>query len=133
MVKVPIDVTDGLSLVTPSVVKTRAAKRYAFLFQDCKEGDIDEKLTIVDIDPNRDRHFADARVVVTMTIGASQVEGHHGHHLVCFDPEGRYAFFSNPGDGTIEVSSLRDLQIKTKITVGGTPAAMACIGGGVHH
>ena len=133
VVKVPIDVTDGLSLVTPKVVKTRSAKRYAFIFQDRKESELEEKLTIVDLDPNRDRHFGDARVVVTMTVGASKVEGHHGHHSVGFDPEGRIACVTNPGDGTIDVLSLSDLRMKARLKVGGTPAAIACNGGGVHH
>ncbi|MCA9074712.1 MAG: hypothetical protein KDA93_06750 [Planctomycetaceae bacterium] len=131
--KVPIDVTDGLSLVTPSIIKTRSAKRYAFVFQDCKEGDIEEKLTIIDLDPNRDRHFADARVVTTMTVGASKIEGHHGHHSICFDPDGRFACFTNPGDGTLTVVSLSDLRAKMVLQVGGTPAAIVCTGGGAHH
>ena len=133
VVKLPIDVTDGLSLVTPRVVRTRTAKRYAFLFQDRSEGDLTEKLTIVDLDPNRDRHFADARVAATLDVGASRVEGHFGHHSVCFDPDGRFACLANPGDGTIWVVSLKNLEVKAKLKVGGTPAALSCIGGGAYH
>ncbi|REJ88395.1 MAG: hypothetical protein DWQ34_22695 [Planctomycetota bacterium] len=133
VVKLPIDVADGLSLVTPSVVRTRSAKRYAFLFQDRTEGDLTEKLTIVDLDPNRDRDFTDARVATTLDVGASQVEGHFGHHSVCFDPDGRFACLTNPGDGTIWVVSLKDLEVKAKLKVGGTPTAVSCIGGRAHH
>ena len=133
VIKIPIPVADGLRLVTPAVVKTRSAKRYAFVFHDRTGSDISEKLTVIDLDPNRDRHFADARMAVTMPIGASKVEGHYGHHSVCFDPDGRYACVANPGDGTIDVISLRSLQMVARMQVGGSPSAVTCVGGGVHH
>ncbi|WP_145371973.1 YncE family protein [Maioricimonas rarisocia] len=129
VVKVPIDVADGLSLVTPKVVRTRGGKRYAFLFQDRKEGDIQEKLTIVDLDPNGDRDFADARVTTTLPVGASKVEGHFGHHGICFAPNGKFAVVTNPGDGTLQVLSLEDLEFEATLQVGGTPSAIGSTGG----
>lgn len=133
VVTVPIDVKDGLSLVTPRVVRTRSGKRYAFLFQDRKEGDIQEKLTIVDLDPNGDRDFSDASVAATLPVGASKVEGHFGHHAISFDPDGRYGIVTNPGDGTIQVLSLNELQFEATLKVGGTPSAIVSTGGGAHH
>ncbi|MBC7967163.1 MAG: hypothetical protein H7Z17_14715, partial [Fuerstia sp.] len=58
VVKLPIDVADGLSLTTPEVVLASGGKRYAFLFQDKKEGELQEQLTIVDLDPNGDRNLS---------------------------------------------------------------------------
>ncbi len=132
VIKLPINVADGLSLTTPEVVLASGGKRYAFLFQDRKEGEIQEQLTIVDLDPDGDRNFSDARIAKTIPVGASKVDGHHGHHSVSFDSEGRLACFTNPGDGTIWVMSLKDLTVRAKSIVGGTPTAICAMGAPEH-
>jgi len=132
VIKLPIDVAEGLSLTTPEVVLASGGKRYAFLFQDRKEGEAQEQLTIVDLDPNGDRNLSDAKIAKTIPVGASKVDGHHGHHSVAFDSEGRLACFTNPGDGTIWVMTLRDLTIRAKAIVGGTPGAIAALGAPEH-
>ncbi len=132
VVKLPIEVESGLSLTTPEVVLASGGKRYAFLFHDKREGDLQEKLTIVDLDPNGDRDFSDAKIAKTMPVGSSKVEGHHGHHSVSFDSEGRIACFTNPGDGTIWVMTLKDLTVRAKSIVGGTPSAIVALGAPEH-
>ena len=132
VIMLPIDVADGLTLTTPEVVLASGGKRYAFLFQDQQEGELQEQLTIVDLDPNGDRNLSDAKIAKTIPVGASKVDGHHGHHSVSFDSEGRLACFTNPGDGTIWVMSLKDLTIRAKSVVGGTPAAIVAIGAPEH-
>lgn len=132
VVRLPINVADGLTLVTPEVVLAAGGKRYAFLFQDRKEGDIQELLTIVDLDPNGDRDFSDASVVKTIPVGASLVDGHSGHHGIAFDSEGRYACITNPGDGTIWLMTLKDLKVQFKSLVGGIPTAITGIGAAPH-
>ncbi len=132
IVKLPINVADGLSLTTPEVVLASGGKRYAFLFQDKQEGELQEQLTVVDLDPNGDRNFSDAAIAKTIPVPASKVDGHHGHHSVSFDSEGRTACFTNPGDGTIWVMSLQDLAIRAKAVVGGTPGAIVAIGAPEH-
>lgn len=132
VVKLPINVEAGLSLTTPEVVLASGGKRYAFLFQDKKESDAQEKLTIVDLDPNGDRNLSDAAIAKTIPVPASKVDGHYGHHSVSFDSEGRTACFTNPGEGTIWVISLRDLTVRAKAIVGGTPGAIVAIGAPEH-
>jgi hypothetical protein len=132
LVKLPIPVAEGLKLTTPEVVLASGGKRYAFLFQDRTEGDVQEQLTIVDLDPNGDRNFADSRIAKTIPVGASKVDGHHGHHSVAFDSEGRIACFTNPGDGTLWVMSLRDLAVRAKSVVGGTPGSIVALGAPEH-
>lgn len=132
VIKLPIEMKDGLSLVTPEVVLASGGKRYAFLFQDRKEGEVQEQLTIVDLDPNGDRDLSDAKIAKTMPVPASKVAGHHGHHSVAFDSEGRLACFTNPGEGTIWVMTLRDLEVRAKSIVGGTPGAIVAIGAPEH-
>ncbi|MEM9703867.1 MAG: hypothetical protein AAF907_15625, partial [Planctomycetota bacterium] len=129
VVKLPIPTADGLSLVTPKVGSALTGKRYAFLFQNKKEGEIEEKLTVVDLDPNGDRNFSDAAIVKTMGIGASQVEGHFGHHAIDFCDDRRFGFLSNPGDGQIWIVNLANLQVIGKYRVGGMPTAVISVGG----
>jgi DNA-binding beta-propeller fold protein YncE len=67
-------------------------------------------------------------VVKTLKVGKSAVEGHFGHHDIAFDAEKRLGFFTNPGDGTISVLSLKTLEVVTTFKVGGTPTAIVAIG-----
>lgn len=129
IVKVPIRVADGLKLTTPKTVLS-LGKRYAFLFQDRTdaESDAQEQLTIVELDPNRDRDYSDARVKTSLPVGASAVEGHSGHHALSFDVYGRYAVFTEPASGIINVLSLKQLQVVARFRVGGIPDSIVAVG-----
>jgi hypothetical protein len=127
--KLPLPVAEGLALTTPKCVKTSAGKRYAFLFSDRRDSEATETLTIVDLDVNGDGDFGDAAIAKTLTVGASKVEGHSGHHEICFSGNRRFACFTNPGDGSIWVMSLLNLEIESKISVGGNPTHVLAIGG----
>ncbi len=134
VVKLPIDTPDGLSLTTPSVAVTAAGKRYAFLFQDRKEGDVAEQLVVVDLDPNADRDFSDAKVVKQLPVAASAVTGHYGHHEIDIDADGRYGVVTNPGSGKLQLLSLNDLEFVGEFEVGGMPTKVLCVGGkAIHH
>ena len=130
VVKVPIETQEGLSLVTPVVAKAKTGKRYAFVFLDRKHGEGPEYLQIVDLDPNGDRDFSDATPVKRLTVGASAIDGHYGHHDISIDPSGRFAFIANPGDGRTDVLSLDSLEIEGQVKVGGKPGRMICTGTG---
>lgn len=129
VVQLKIPVEDGLSLVTPEVTMAATGKRYGFVFQDRKEGEGDEKLTIVDLDPNRDRNFSDATIFKTFNVGPSELEGHYGHHSISVDEDNRLAFISNSGNGQIWVMSLVNLRIIGKYRVGGMPTTLVSVGG----
>lgn len=133
IVKVKIPVADGLQLMTPKTVLS-LGKRYAFLFQNRVDADSDvqEKLTVVELDANRDREFSDAKVKTTIDVGASNVKGQHGHHAVTFDAYGRYAVFTEPGEGVINVLSLKDLRVVARFKVGGSPDSILAIGAQDH-
>ena len=133
VIKVPITVADGLKLSTPKSVLS-LGKRYAFLFQDRTdaESDVQEQLTIVELDPNRDRDYSDARVRMNIPVGASKVEGHHGHHAVSFDAYGRYAVFTEPADGILNVMSLQNLRVVARFRVGGVPDSIVAVGAPEH-
>lgn len=126
--KVSIPTSAGRALTTPQCVVTKSNKQYAFLFSDRKGSDEKETLHVVDLDPNNDGKFSDAKVCKTMDVGESKIEGHGGHHSVCFSPNRRLAFISNPGEGSIWIMTLSDLEVNAKISVGGTPSKVIAIG-----
>ncbi len=129
LVKVAIKPADGLSLVTPATVFASSGKRYAFVFQGKQSGDVAEKLTIVDLDPNGDRDFSDAAIAKTLEVGPSNPQGHNGRHAITFDDDARFGILAIPGSGEIWVLSLESLTIVGKYKVGGTPIKILAVGG----
>jgi len=86
-------------------------------------------LHIVDLDPNSDGNYSDAKLTKSIAVGASKIEGHNGHHEICFVPRRKLAMLSNPGDGSIWVLSLTDLEVQAKISLSGTPTRLVAVGG----
>ena len=128
-VTVALNVKKGTQAVTPHVAVTPEGKAYAFIFHDHAKGvDVEDALEIVALDPNGDGDCSDAKVVKTLKVGKSAVEGHFGHHDMAFDAEKRFAFITNPGDGTISVLSLKSLDVVNTFKVGGTPTALVALG-----
>lgn len=129
VVKLKIPAADGLRLTTPETVLS-LGNRYAFVFQDRTdaESEVQEQLTVVELDPNRDRDFSDARVKATIPVGASKIDGHHGHHAIAFDAFGRNAVFTEPGEGMLNVFSLKDLRVVARFKVGGSPDSITAVG-----
>lgn len=119
----------GTKAVTPAVVQTPWGKSYALIFHDREpEGEGQDTLTILDLDPNRDGDCRDVKIVKNLAVGPSAVQGHYGHHDVAFDGEGRWAFFTNPGEGSIAAMSLKDLEVKAVFQVGGKPTTILAHG-----
>ncbi|MCG6158229.1 hypothetical protein [Rubinisphaera margarita] len=133
VMKLPIEVADGLSLTTPQPILTAAGKRLAILFQDRKVGDGEELLTIVDLDPNGDRDFSDAEVARTIVVGPTEIDGHYGHHSIAFDSDGAYACLSNSGDGTLWLISLISFEVLAEFNVEGCPGSVLAIGARNRH
>jgi len=128
-VVVPLGVKKGTQAVTPEVAVTPDGKAYAFVFHDHAKGvDVEDALEIVALDPNGDGDCSDAKVVKSLKVGKSAVEGHFGHHDIAFDAEKQFGFFTNPGDGTVSMLSLKSLEIVTTFKVGGTPTAIVALG-----
>ena len=129
-ISLPLNVKKGCRALTPAIVTTPEGKTYALVFHDHASGvAVEDALQIFDLDPNGDNDCSDAKLVKTLTVGNSAVEGHFGHHDVAFDADGRYAFFTNPGDGTLSVLSLKTLEIVQTLPIGGRPGAIVARGG----
>lgn len=127
---VPLAGTKGTSAVTPECVVAPDGKPYAVVFHDKKkDADAEDTLEVIALDPNGDGSYADAKSVKALKVGKSAVDGHYGHHAVAFDATRRYGFFTNPGDGTISVLSLKTWEVVAAFPVGGTPTAVIARGG----
>jgi hypothetical protein len=120
----------GTKPVTPVIMKTAAGRYLALVFHDRSPGsDAQDSLDVVDLDPNRDGNWSDAQLVKSLPVGPSAVSGHFGHHDAAADADGRCAFITNPGDGTIAVLSLKDLEFVATFKVGGMPTMIIARGG----
>ncbi len=133
VVKIKIQVANGLSLTTPETVLS-LGNRYAFLFQDRSDPEVEvqEQLTIVELDPNRDRNFSGAAIKTTIPVTASKIDGHHGHHAIAFDAYGRHAVFTEPDEGVLNVLSRKDMTVVARFKVGGSLDNIVVIGAQDH-
>lgn len=134
LVAVPLNGKDGHKPLTPVVVAAKGGKNpLAFVFHDRDaESKIDDLCDVIALDPNGDGKFADAKVLKTIPVGKSAVSGHSGHHDFGTDADGRLAFFTNPGDGTVTALDVKTLTVRATFKVGGKPTALAVVGGSDH-
>ncbi len=114
----------GLALITPKAIRTRSNKDYALVIHDRRQSEAQEILKIIDLDPNADQNFSDAKAVSSLNLGPSKVEGHSGHHEIAFLPQRTMACISNPGDGSIWLISLNDGSVLNRFPVGGIPGRL---------
>ncbi|WP_339909422.1 hypothetical protein [Symmachiella dynata] len=129
LVSVPLPMQPGNGPTVPAIVKAADGRRLVFVFHN-HSADVegDEFLSIVQLDPNQDLGFSDAQLLKTIPVGHSAVEGHYGHHQITFDHAGQYAFWTNPGDSTISIMSLKDLGVLATVPVGGKPTKLIALG-----
>lgn len=57
------------------------------------------------------------------------MDGHFGHHDIAFDADKRFGFYTNPGDGSISVLSVKTWEVVATFKVGGKPTAIVARGG----
>lgn len=129
VVKHPLKLDASATVTTPVPVKSPNGKHFALVFQESKDGSAKEKLIVLNLDSNSDGSLGDVSLAQTVEVGASQIEGHGGHHELAITPSRRFAFVTNPGDGTIWVLSLTDLSVQAKLKVNGSPTRIVAVGG----
>lgn len=130
VVKLSLGMKSGNRPVTPEVIKTRGGRRLAFVFHDHPQDvEAENRLTVIDLDPNGDGQFADAVIARNLDVGPSRLDGHYGHHSMAFDADARHAYFTNPGDGTLVMLDLKTLEPVATFRVGGVPTKLLAHGG----
>ncbi len=127
--KLIVPTKPGLRLGMPECVTALSGKNYAISFQTKRAGESKEQLTIIDLDPNQDRNFSDAKIAKSIGVGNSQVKGFRSYHSICFDDDKRFAVFTNPADGEICLLSLDKLNVVSRHKVGGIPTGIVAVGG----
>jgi hypothetical protein len=114
----------------PAIVRTRSQGLLAFVFHDHAKGVQAENIaTVIHLDPNRDGSFDDAKIAGQITVGASEVAGHGGHHDMVFDALGRIGVIANPGDRMLEIISTSDLKSIGRMETSFAPARLLSVGG----
>uniref|UniRef100_A0A7C2JWZ2 Uncharacterized protein n=1 Tax=Schlesneria paludicola TaxID=360056 RepID=A0A7C2JWZ2_9PLAN len=130
LIRVPLAMAEGNRAVGPYLVQPRKGSPLGFVFHDHPAGvDAPNRLTILELDPNGDGQWSDAKTAMDLDVGKSRVEGHSGHHHLDFDADRRRGVFSNPGDGTLVVFSLDDRKPVAELSVGGAPTKIVAVGG----
>ena len=127
--KLLIETKPGLRLGMPECVTALSGRDYAMAFQSKRAGDAVEQLTIIDLDPNQDRDFSDAKIQTSIDVGSGLVEGYRSYHSISFCDDEAYAVFTNPADGEICLLSLDKLKVVSRQKVGGVPTGIIAIGG----
>lgn len=128
--QLPLQVAAGNKPAGLTLAVSRGGKPLAFVFHDHEPSvDAPDSLSVVELDPNADRDYRDAKVAAVVPVGRARVAGHSGHHSLALDAEGRRAIMANPGDGTLAVLQLADWKIEQEVKVGGAPCSILCVGG----
>lgn len=127
--KLIVETKPGLRLGMPQCVTALSGKEYAMAFQSKRAGDAVEQLTIIDLDPNLDKDFTDAKIEKSIDVGSGLVEGFRSYHSISFDDDETYAVFTNPADGEICLLSLDKLKVVSRQKVGGVPTGIVAVGG----
>jgi len=136
---VDLGVARGYQAMNPEIFVSADEKPWALVFHD-RSGTSSpdsqpqaDQLQAIELDPDGNGAFDDARVAWRMEVGPSRVEGHLGHHSIAFDGDGKHAFVANPGDGTIQLLTLNNLRNKPSLIsilpVGGCPGHLLALGG----
>ena len=133
-VKLTVPMAAGNRPAGLEIVRARKGSPLAFLFHDhAADVEAPHRLSLIELDPNLDGAWNDARVANELDVGKSRVEGHGGHHSVAFDADRRRAVFSNPGSGTLTLFALEDRKPLADWTVGGVPSKVILVGGRASH
>lgn len=132
--KLPLELADGRRPVGPIAGMMTGKYPMAMVFHDRPaDADGDEHVSLIELDPNQDGAFGDARVGAVLKVGKSKVDGHAGHHDAVFLNDARHAAFTNPGDGTIGLLRVRRMEQVATFQVGGAPSKLEAIGGPSGH
>ena len=91
--------------------------------------DLQDQLLVFELDQNRDRILDDLKLLKSIEIGNSKVEGHSGHHGIDLIQDSNNAVITNPGDGTIQILDMNDWKISKTLSVQGQPTRIIALGG----
>lgn len=127
-----IDSGQGLALGTPVAFRAGNDKDYAWIVHHRRGSENEENLTSIELDPNGDGSFSDARVHKQIPIGPSKIANHSGMHGMTLLPDRRAACLTMPGSGSIWVISIYGMEVLAKLPVSGSPSKIEAFGAVAH-
>ncbi|MCR9199062.1 MAG: hypothetical protein NXI04_10485 [Planctomycetaceae bacterium] len=130
--QLPIPGPEGTRPLVPRVTLS-LGKRFAFVIQQATSPDVgvQEQLTVILLDPNKDKDFSDARIHRTIDLG-TQLAAKAAARDICFDAYGRHAVLTSPAEGVMTVISLSKMNIVARFRVGGAPGRIVSVGAAEH-
>jgi hypothetical protein len=128
--RVPLNASPNAVPGRMEIMRNRRGQPLALVFvqSPAVDGKSADRLAILELDPNRDGDWADAKLAATVNVGN---HGENARHTLSVDADQRRAAYSNPGDGTIMIFSLDDRQTINGFKVGGEPTEVRAVGGRV--
>ena len=128
--RVSLNAPDALRPGRIELVRNRRGQPLALVFLEgpSAAGKSTDRLAILELDPNRDGDWADAKVATSIAVGN---HAESANHVLSVDADQRRAVYSNPGDGTVMIFSVDDRQTINGFKVGGQPTEVRAVGGRV--
>lgn len=132
VMRLPLGMAEGRSPGNYELTRSRKGLSLAFVFQEsAADANPFDVLSVLELDPDRNGDWSDAKVAHEIKIGAGPTEGKAGRHSLAVEADRRRALYTNPGDGTVMVLSIEDRKTITGFKVGGTPTTILAVGGRV--
>ncbi len=130
LMSVNLPLNEGQKASGLFIVQPKGKSPLAIVFGEfAADADKNDQAFVVQLDPNGDRNWQDAKYERAIEVGQSNVEGHGGHHDLATDADGMYAFITNPGDGAIAIYSLKDNSRLTILQPSASPSRVIAVGG----
>lgn len=128
LLEISLEGTGNLTPSTPQCVTGANGKQYAWVVLHSRDGASNDVLVAIDLDPNGDQAFGDAKIHGKIELGKSKIQGHSGYHEIEFLPNRRTACITNPGDGSLWVMSIHSLEVLARLQVDGAPTRITAFG-----
>jgi hypothetical protein len=127
--KLPMNLSDSTRLSGLEIVPVQDKGPHAFVFQGSqKEPEASRILNVIELDPNQDQSWKDAKVVQSLDVGPAVPEGHGGAHAIGNNGVGRLVYWTRPATGEISSYSLLERRVTGTYKVGGTPTRILAVG-----
>lgn len=132
VLRLPLKMAEGEVPGEHVVIRNRRGQPVAFVFHEsAAEAVTTGNLAFVELDPDRNGDWSDAKLALTLNVGGSGSAESGRRRSLSVESDNRRAVYSNPGDGTLMVLSIDERRTVTGFKVGGAPTRVVTVGGRV--
>lgn len=127
--KLTMNLGESMRLSGLEIFPVKDSGPHAFVFHsDPDSPEASRTLHIIELDPNQDQNWQDARKVKSIDVGAAVPEGHGGSHAVGSNGVGRLVYWTHPAAGEISCYSLIKGSVVATHKVEGIPSKVLVVG-----